>query len=396
MRWTLIVTAIVVALATGCASDGKKEKTGKEIVKAQWNHTRALVLFGLGKDQYSSGNFDAARKSVNEAESLDPENEAVRVLSAKLAIEAGNLDLADKELEKARKINPKDAEADYLAGVVQQRWQQPQRAYDCYTAASDKSPDELAYLLARSEMLVAMSRQEEALKILQDKVVYFEHSAVIRDAVGQLLMQFARYKEAANILDEASVLATDDLTITEHLAFANFMAGQFKQAIDPFQKLIKNEKYQNRADLWLALGQCQMESNRAKEAKVSLEKAVQIDNQNSSGWLALARLSMQQGELTRAEGSLKRAIAIDASRSEARLLMGYLKLRQNRLDDALANFRRANALENNDTVSLCMIGYTLAKQGKGDEAIKYYTQALKIKPGDEMAQRMLASTDLSQ
>src|SRR5687767_4856975 len=201
--------ALILSTGVGCAN----KKPQKQAAHEHWNRARANVMYGLGKDQYATGNFDPARKTVDDALRLDPENGPLRVLSAKLAIEQGNLDLADKELAKARKINPKNAEADYLSGVVNQRWQKPEVALEFYSAATDKESGELAYLLAKCEMLVVLGRQEEALRLLQSKVVYFESSAVIRDAVGQLLIQFKKYDEAATILRQASILATDDLAI---------------------------------------------------------------------------------------------------------------------------------------------------------------------------------------
>src|ERR1043166_8525511 len=119
-KWMLISSVIGASLlagTSGCQQDGKKRPTQKEAAVAQWNRTRANILIGLARDQYASGNFESCRKTVDEALRMDPDNEPMRVLSAKLAIEAGQLELADKELEKARKINPKDAEADYLAGI---------------------------------------------------------------------------------------------------------------------------------------------------------------------------------------------------------------------------------------------------------------------------------------
>ena len=310
-------------------------------------------------------------------------------------LKRASLDLADKELAQARRINPKDAEADYLSGIVQQRWQSPEKALEYYTAACTKMPDELAYVLARSEMLVTLNRQEEALRMLQDKVVYFEHSAVIRDAVGQLLMQFKRYQEAADMLRQASILATDDRTITEHLAWALFTCKQYREAIDPFQKLIKIEKNAKRADLYLALGQCQMESDKIREAKANFETAAQLDTHSSSAWLALGRAALQQNDLNRADSALRRAITLDPSRSETRLLVGYLRLKQNKLEEALSNFQRASAADREDTVTLCMIGHTLARLGRHQQAQQYFTQALKIKPGDEMASKMMASLNMT-
>src|SRR5215213_7046526 len=123
-----------VAGGAGCSAT--KKPTQKQEATQQWNRARANVMYGLAKDQYATGNFEAARKTTDDALRLDPENEPLRVVSAKLAIEAGNLDQADKDLARARKINPKNAEADYLAGVVNQRWQKPDVALEFYSTAA--------------------------------------------------------------------------------------------------------------------------------------------------------------------------------------------------------------------------------------------------------------------
>jgi tetratricopeptide (TPR) repeat protein len=390
-RIVLPVVCLVLLLAVGC-SDQKKGI--KAQAKAQWSRTRANVLYGLAKDQYATGNFDPARKTVDEALRMDPEHEPLRVLSAKLAIENGSLEFADKELAIARKVNPKDPEADYLSGVVEQRWQKPEAALEYYTSASTKDPNELAYVLARSEMLISAGRQEEALHLLQEKVVFFENSAVIRDAVGQLLMQQHKYAEASDMLRQASILGTGDPTITEHLAIALYFAGKYGEAIDPLQKLLKRDDYAKRGDILLVLGRSQLELGKARDARTTLEKAAQLDEKNATIFLSLARAALQLNDYKRAETSLKRAQALDPQNSEVRLMVGYLRLKQNRLDEALASFQRASTLDSRDTVSLCMIGYTLKQLGRNDEAAKYYAKALKIKPGDDMAKRLMATVPL--
>src|SRR5689334_7824198 len=228
MRSKLYISLVLVAAMVGCASNN--QKTQKEAAQRQWSSARASVLYSLAKDQYGTGNFDKARQTVDEALKMDPTNEPLHVLAAKLAIEQGQLESAEIDLKQAQTLNAKDAEADYLLGVVYQRWQKLDTALDCYTKASDKSPAELAYIMARAEMLVAMDRQKDALSLLQEKVVYFEHSPVIRDAVGQLLMQMHRTDEAVAMFRQASVLATDDQSIREHLALAQYANKQYSDA----------------------------------------------------------------------------------------------------------------------------------------------------------------------
>jgi len=304
--------------------------------------------------------------------------------------------LAERDLAQARKIDPRNPEADYLSGVVCQRWQRSQEAFDYYRSASEKQPNELAYVMAQAETLVAMGRSEEALSLLQAKVVYFEYSATIRDAVGQLLMQKEKFKEAAEILHQASILATDDNTIREHLAMAQFRAKQYRDASDVLARLIRDDKYAKRSDLYLALGECLLKTNRAREARETFEAASQFDTTNAAIWMGLGKAALQLNDVRRAEMSIKRSLFIEPASSEGHLLLGYVRLRQGKLEESLSAFRKANALDSSDTVSLCMVGYALEKLGKNAEALRCYAQALKIKPGDEMATKLMAEVQLNQ
>src|SRR4051812_32230877 len=199
-RWIAVAAAGAVLFgAVGCSSVAK-QKSQKVEATEQWNAARASVMYGLARDQYQTGNYDKCRQTLSEALRLQPNNAKLHVLAGKLSIEQGQLETAERELKRARECDPKDAEADYLSGAVCQRWQKPQAAFEFYDSATIKAPNELPYVLAKAEMLVDMDRADEALALLQDKVVFFEHSAVIRDAAGELLLQQKRFPEAVEML----------------------------------------------------------------------------------------------------------------------------------------------------------------------------------------------------
>src|SRR5688572_22515142 len=131
MKWILpvVVAGSVLALGGGCAGN-KKRMTAKEHAEANWKGARSSVMFTLAQDQYKAGNFEKARQTADEALKLTPDSVPLRLLSAKLAIEQGQLERADNELQAARKLNPNDAEACFLSGVVCQRWQKDQAAFE--------------------------------------------------------------------------------------------------------------------------------------------------------------------------------------------------------------------------------------------------------------------------
>jgi len=201
------LSAAVALGGAGCNSGAKKKVADKQAANKRWAGARAAVLGQLAFDQYKSGNFDKARQSANDALKLSPDNAQLRLLSAKIAIEQAQLEVAERELILADKADPKNAEINYFQGVIYQRWQQPEKALDAYQSACTKAPTELAYLMAQAETLVSLEREDEALALLQQKVIFFEHSAVIRDAAGQLLLRKGRTADAVDI-NRSSFIAT--------------------------------------------------------------------------------------------------------------------------------------------------------------------------------------------
>jgi len=391
------ILGLLLTLA-GCASDGKKPhgEQQKDAARKQWAGARAAVLHNLASEQYQTGNFDKCRATLDDALKLAPDNPALHLLYAKLCIEQGNLEIADRELATVRLLAPENAEADYLSGVISQRWQKNEQAFSFYKSAADKAPAELAYLMAQGEMLVTMGRPAEALAMLESRVVYFEHSAALRDAVGQLLMQNAKYRQAVAMFRQASILSTDDPAIREHLAIAQFRAGDHRDAADTLKRLLKDDRYLKRGDLYLALGVCELQLSRHREAREAFEMASQLSPTSSAVWLGLGKAAMELSDTRRAEIALRRCLTLEPANSEANLLLGYARLKQNKLDDALASFRKANALNPADTTALCMVGHTLEKLGRNAEAFECYQKALKIRPDDDLAAKLMADIQLDK
>jgi len=392
-RSVLLSAALAVSLF-GC-NNALKTPDQKAEANKHWNAARASVLASLANEQFRSGNFEKCRRTIDDALKLVPESEPLHVLAAKLDIENGQLELAEQELKLARHYSPNDPEPYYLSGVVYQRWQKPDVAYDFYHQASTKAPAELAYLLAQGEMLVTMDRSPEALQLLAAKVTYFEHSGAIRDAVGQLLAQGGRYHEAAAMFREASILSEDDAGIRERLALAQYHDKNYREASEILVRLLQTDAFLKRTDLFVVLGECQLNLGKSREARYSFETASQLDQYDPHIWVCLGRASLEVADYHRAELSLKRALKLDAAASETHLLLGYTYLHQNNASEALNEFQKASSLDSRDTVSLCMIGYALQKLGQNEQASQYYARALHLKPGDEMARTLMADIDLS-
>lgn len=388
----LAALLIVVLAGAGCSS-GKKQQTPKQQAEKRWNASRAAVLATLAKGQLESGQFDKARDSIEKAKRLDPTNAYICVLAAKLEIEEGHLDRAERELAEARRLDPKNAEADYFSGVVYQRWLKPQLAHEFYSSAAQKDPKEVAYPLAAAEMLVEMGRSDQALALLDSRLADFGTSAVLHDTVGQLYVARGEYAQAVEALRQASTLASDDNQIREHLAMAMFYNKQYREAAESFSRVLKDPKNHKRAELYLALGECQLGGNRPRDARDSFEHATKLSPGSATAYLSLTKAALELGDLRRADVALRKAVALAPEQTETHLMLGFIRLKQDRLPEALTAFRKASALDANDPVAICMVGYVLQKQGHSHQAVQYYGRALRINPDDELASKLMASVN---
>ena len=378
----------------GCSTAHEKSPEQKQLAQAQWNDARSDVLLGLANEQYKDGNLDKCRQTVEEALKMQPNSAPLHVLSAKLDIEQGQMDAADNELKTAREIDHTCAEAYYLSGVVYQRWEKPEVAYDYYTHASELAPNELAYLLARSEMLVAMNRTGEALVMLQDKVTFYEHSAAIRDAVGQLLMQMNRYEDAVAILREAAILGSDEPAIKEHLALAEFCNKNYADAEQLLARLT-SEDGGKRVDLLLELAQCQVQLAETRQAVQTFSTITDLDSSCTQAWLGLGQCAIGCGDFRRAEMSARRVLASDADNASAHLLLGYACYSSDQMDEAVKQFDLCTKLTPTDPTPWCMEGLAYCKQGRVVDAARCCDKARQIDASDPMVDKLSAQLDLN-
>jgi len=387
----LASTLVAILLAGGCASRGPSQK---EIARANWNEARARVLLNLASDQFKHGNLVDARKTTNDALKLSDRVAGVYVLKAKLDIESGELQSASAALEAAKTLTPEDPEPYYLSGIIAERWQKPEEALVAYQTASEKAPNELAYLLARSEMLMSLDRAPEAAETLEARLVFFESSAPIRDMLGQVYQSMGRHEEAADIYRQAALLASDEPSLRERQALALVEAGQWRRAADLLERLIASPDHSENVSLHIALGECWMQLGNPSAARATFTRATRLEAQSVPAWLGLGKAALESGDLERVTFALRQAEGLRPAGRQAAdlaLLRGYLYLKQDQVSDAAASFAAAGRIEPQDPTPLIMYGLCQQRLGKMELAREFYRRALELDPSDLLARELLGA-----
>lgn len=383
--FALVTIASLLLAIAGCQHKQKQE------VYDHWNAARAGVQGSLAAERYKLGNMEDARKAVDEAIKMDPKNAQYRILSARIHLERNELGAAESDLAIARELAPKNAEADYVEGIVRQRWQKPDEALDFYTQACEKAPGELAYYLARAEMLVQLGKPQEAIALLESKLTYFEYSGPLRDALGSLYLVQDKPEQAATSLAQAAVLSPDDATIKSRLVRAEFRAKKYHDCLSHVDQLLQDPTRVDQAELNLLKGECHLQLQQWRDARFALEAALEKDPSSLEGLLCLTKVALKTNDLTRADICVRRAVSLAPDDAQVQLAVGYVRLKQNRPNEALAAFQKAAQLTPTDPVPCCLVGLAYEKMGQKDKALQYYGQALQMSPADPLAKQLMSS-----
>jgi len=393
---TSLQTGLALAtllIAAGCATTNHTQH--KQQAHDRWTSARASVMFGVAVQQYETGDFDKAEKSITQVLNVEPGHSKFNVLAARIALERNELERAYRHLEIAVESDPKNAEAHYLTGVILQRWQRNEAAMASYMAAYNANPESDAGLIAAGEMLSRMGRNADAIALMSEKLVYFEHSAALRMAVGRVHMKERQFDQAISMFSDAYVLASDDPATLEQLAMAEYAAGRFSDAMFHLKRLLSFEEMADRRDLRVALGDCYQITKRHVDARELFLKMVREDESDVNAWVKLGQAAWIVGDTRWLRESAKQVSSLDPNRHEGYILQGMVEQQAGRIDQAVKHYETASRYAPDSALPHILKGLMLEQSGDRAAAAEAYEAALRAQPDDRRAKHLMAGVNAS-
>lgn len=392
MMWIRTTLQVALAagtlmLAVGCTTTHAEHK---KQANDRWTAARAGVMYGVAVQQFETGDFDKAKRSIATVLGIQPEHAQFNVLAARIALEQNQLERAYRHLEIATTTDPKNAEAHYLSGVILQRWQRHEAAMASYMAAYEADPESDAGLIAAGEMLSIMGRNEDAIALMREKLIYFEHSAALRLAIGRIHMKQRDFDQAIDMFEEAYVLASDDPAVLEQLAMAEYAAGRFNDATFHLKRLLSYDEAADRRDLRMALGDCYQFTQRHVDAREVFLQLVREDETDVNAWIKLGQAARIVGDTRRLRDAAHRVTALEPTRHEGYILMGMYLQKTGRFDKAVAAYEQASRYAPDSALPHILKGLTFEEAGDRNAAATAYEAALRVEPDDARAKQLMA------
>lgn len=396
----IFLLAILLTVMSGCNSNQKSNhEQWVEDADLRWNTVKSSIAIQMAEDQFNAGQLGLAQKTIEEAMVKDMENPKLWMMGGRIALEQSELETAYQRLAKAieygedkeQYANKDKAQPHYYQGIIDQRWQRYDSAQERYTQAYHHDPENVAYFLAKVEMMVQLGQLNEATATLESKTTYFDQNATVRALLGHVYRRQGRHDKAALWFKQASMLAPEDMKLKEEVARSQDAVGRHSEAARELKGLINSEYGSKRTDLHRLLAECYVKAGKLHEAKEQYNTLTNLDRTSIHDWSKLGELSYRLKDEGTALQSANRLINLAPDDHRGYLLAGMVWNRRDRLDRALSMFDRAAELAPNSTTPLVLRGIALQKNNRPAAAADAYQQALTIDPNNKRAKHLLSS-----
>lgn len=397
-RFVLVLGLAVLATFAGCGQQGKHNAEFAEQATKRMNNLKSGTQWSLAQQQFLAGDFTKSLRTVESSIALNPEVPKAHVLRGRVLMEMGRLEPARESFLEAERLatiaqnTGENALAQYYLGVIHERFNEPQKAHDRYTKALELDPTNAQPLVAAGEMLIQLDRLDEAEALLDSSRQTFEYNSAIRQSLGQIAMLRGQPEKAAELFNQAAILAPGETVIAEDLVRAQMACGKFGEAEMNLRRMVEaaeRKKDEPRRDLLHQRAQCLMAMNRQIEARDVLLKLTG-DTEGSAdvtAWLELCEVSAALNDLGRLRAASSRVVSLAPERAEGYLFRAVWSQRTGKTSAALADLNAALS-HAESAEAYALKGMLLKDMGRIDESAVALGRAAALQPENADLQRL--------
>jgi adenylate cyclase len=263
--------------------------------------------------------------------------------------------------------------------------------YEQAVAEADRAialnPNETYAYLTKGMVLTAVGRPEEGVEHIRKGMHLNPHYTFeFPYQLARAYRRLGRYKEAAELLEEALVLSPDMQHLPYELSPSYRLSGQYEKSI----ALAKDELARKPEETWpvteLAWGylgaqEAQKHGEEALDKALAMaEKGLALTDDSPWSHLALSFCYLLKGDFDKATSGAERAIDIAPNMPEAQAYLAIIAGFEGRQEDAVRLAKKVLELNPNHIVSLRTLGIAHRLMGNHKEAETIMKRALALNP----------------
>jgi len=379
LRLSLPVLLLAAAVMTTGCGPTKAGLDARAAARERINAFNANFTCDQARQEFEVGQFERALRDVELAIEQSPDVPEFHVLKGRIHLETHRLERAAEAFSTALEKDARCAEAHYYAGIVYQRWSDDTQSYAHYRSAYDIEADNVQYLLAAAEAMIALGRLDEARGLVDARLAYFEHNAALRHLLGQIALLEGDPKTAAQLYAEARLLDPDNDLLLEELAWAQYEAELYAQCHDTVT-MICEKMDEPRADLIHLQARCLTMLDRPAEAHRLYLQLTRCSPAEASVWVEFGTIAWKLGDYRRVAQCGVRVVSLAPDRYEGYMLKGLYERHHGRLDEAARLLQVAADRADETSLPHLLLGRTLEEAGRDRAAMNAYADAMRVDP----------------
>lgn len=340
------------------------------------------------------GNLPEARREIDAVLAKVPDDVDALLVRSEVEIARGDRPAATKTLERIVELAPNSVRAHYVLATLLVQQNAPDRAGAQVDALRKLAPGDPRTMHAVALLAFARDDTAAAVDAVQKSLERAPDYLPARFLSGLIDLKRGAYASAEQSLRTVAAQAPTDDGAATALAQVLLRRGQAAQARDTLAPVLARSR-DNVAALRLA-GEVALAQKTPAKAADYITRANALDQDNVEGRVRLAQVRMAQGEAQEAVRDLSVLTAGNARTKEADLALVASHLRLHDYPKALAAAEALVRKDPTQPVGPATRGAVYMAMGEIEPARKSFEQALALDPDFPAALYALARIDMSE
>lgn len=226
-----------------------------------------------------TSDFALAKQQIETTLKQQPKDHNLRMQAAEFYMRTGHYDDAIPQLQAATKLQPDKVLAWIALGDAAAFAKKFPLSEQAYSKAAKMDPTNPFVARGRGQMLIMQQKFPEAQRVLQQGLKAHPQDIEISTALGNLYLVLNKPRDAVNVLAPIIALAADRADLHYMLGEAYERDLHIEAAIKQMQEVVRLDP--TNAQAWGRLGLYQNNLTRYKEARTAIQRAIEIEPNES-------------------------------------------------------------------------------------------------------------------
>lgn len=333
----------LVGMAVLAVSEQDKQGAGVFIDQAIVSDPNSLEAWRFkGEMLRSEGKLKEADVCFDKVLTIKPDDRAVYIEKATLAISAHNFELAAQHLQTARKLAPANLMVTYTQALLDVSQGKNEAARAGLQQVLKLAPEHLPSILLAGVVEYNLDSTQQAERHLRKYVESNPNNSYANSMLAATLLREKQPAEAMRVLRDTLKDRQPDV---QSLALAGKSAidtGDYDKATEYLRQATKLAPEQ--AVLRTSLGLSEVLGGAEASGLVNLEQATELDAESVAAGGALVRVELDLKHYDKALAAAERLAKFQSNNAEVMLLMGLAQHGKDDRDAARKSYERALAL----------------------------------------------------